>query len=135
MHKIEWKDDFLIGIPEIDRQHKRLIKLLNDLLDADNLHVRSAEVSNTLYSMIEYADVHFSTEESYMQEYEYPKLIEHKKEHTSFRKSGVQYCQDTIERQKDTPHEIITFLAEWTVNHILSSDQSFKNFLVEKKVI
>jgi hemerythrin len=31
MHQIEWKDDYLTGIEEIDRQHKDFVKLINRL--------------------------------------------------------------------------------------------------------
>ena len=32
--KIEWNDSYLLGIPEIDNQHKKLLELANDLHEA-----------------------------------------------------------------------------------------------------
>jgi hypothetical protein len=34
MQKIEWNDSYLLGIPEIDNQHKKLLAVANDLYDA-----------------------------------------------------------------------------------------------------
>lgn len=31
LEKIEWSDSYLLGIPEIDNQHKKLLKIANDL--------------------------------------------------------------------------------------------------------
>lgn len=31
--RIEWNDEYLLGINEIDLQHKQLLKLANDLYD------------------------------------------------------------------------------------------------------
>jgi hypothetical protein len=30
MSRIEWSDEYLLGIPEIDLQHKKLLSLAND---------------------------------------------------------------------------------------------------------
>jgi hemerythrin len=133
MYKILWKNEFETGVPEIDEQHKQLIKLLNDLIDTKDLHVSSDEISKALYAIINYADVHFGTEELFLQQINYPKYAEHKKEHTLFRKMAVQFCQETVEKQKDVPHEMITFLTEWTIGHILYSDQDYKKFIEKQK--
>ncbi len=134
MHSIEWKEEFSIGNNEIDSQHKRLISLLNELLEAENLHVRSNVISKALYKLIDYANEHFSMEEKFMIEIDFPRLQEHKKEHYYFKKMATQFCMETVDRQKDVPHEIITFLAEWTVSHVMYSDQEIKRFLAEVKV-
>jgi len=31
--KIEWNDSYLLGVPEIDQQHKQLIAIANELYD------------------------------------------------------------------------------------------------------
>ena len=31
--KIEWNDEYLLGVPEIDKQHKKLIAIANELYD------------------------------------------------------------------------------------------------------
>ena len=31
VEKIEWSDSYLLGIPEIDNQHKKLIQIANEL--------------------------------------------------------------------------------------------------------
>ena len=59
-----WNDNFAIGIPEVDSQHKRLVQLLNGLasslvFDSDHIDL------NTLFNeLAEYAAYHFQTEEN-----------------------------------------------------------------------
>ena len=33
MDRIEWNDSYLLEIPEIDNQHKKLLKIANDLCE------------------------------------------------------------------------------------------------------
>ena len=81
MHqKMIFTDDYLIGIPEIDKQHKHLFELIAEVDQSleDNADP-NVIASRMLYELKEYARYHFSTEEAYMERIHDPELEMQKK--------------------------------------------------------
>ena len=74
-----WKDEFNIGIPDIDRQHMELLDQINRLSAAINLGSKDEEISDAIAFVEKYVKVHFQMEESKMEKLGYPFIAEHKK--------------------------------------------------------
>ena len=132
MEKIIWDESFSVGIQEIDKQHKKLIEIINRLIETRNVTVYSETISDVLSEMTKYADYHFRTEEEYMLKYEYPDYSLHKEQHKEFLKKTVAFCLDTMEYKKTVPVEVLSYLKNWLTNHILKSDMKYKAFFKEK---
>ena len=77
---IEWQEEWGLGIKTIDKQHKILILLLNDITKS------SITNASLLIKLIEYVTNHFSEEERIMIESRYNKeeYLYHKEEHNKF---------------------------------------------------
>jgi len=132
MEKIIWNESFSVGVRRIDEQHKELIKMLNKLIEKKDTKVDSETISDILGKMTKYANYHFETEEQYMIEYDYPDYSSHKEQHNEFRKKTVAFCVDTMAYKKTIPTEILSYLKNWLVNHILKSDMKYRAFFNEK---
>ena len=126
MKKIIWDESFSVGVPILDAQHIEIIRLINKLIEAKYLETNSETISETLTSMTNYAILHFKTEEDFMIENKYPDFVAHKKEHTLYRKKTLSFCLDTMVNKHTVPQEILTFLKDWWVHHILESDMKYK---------
>ena len=59
----EWTDQLSVGVPSIDRQHKVLISLINELHDAMDKRAGALAAKNVLKRVINYAQAHFIYEE------------------------------------------------------------------------
>ena len=59
--KIEWNDEYLLGILEIDNQHKKLVAIANELFDitTGNSEVYKLEMSKVLKKLTDYTVYHF----------------------------------------------------------------------------
>jgi len=81
---IAWSDEYLIGIEEIDNQHKKFFevtrKFYSDILECEG----EDAAEETLNFLKDYAAWHFKSEEAFMQKYAYPRLEKHKKLHGEF---------------------------------------------------
>ena len=132
MEKIKWNENFSVGVRKIDEQHKKLIKMINKLIETNKTKVYSETIYDTLVKMTKYADYHFQTEEQYMIEYDYPDYSSHKEQHIEFRKKTVAFAVDTMKYKEALPIEILSYLQNWLINHILTSDMKFKSFFNEK---
>ncbi len=132
MEKIIWNESFSVGIREIDAQHKELIRMINELIEMKDAKVDSETISDILTKMTQYAVYHFKTEEQYMRDYDYPEYSLHKEKHTEFKKRTVAFCMDTMAYKETIPTEILSYLKNWLINHILKSDMKYKSFFNEK---
>jgi len=79
-----------------------------------------------------YAIKHFSTEESYMAEFNYPELQYHKEEQHDFSNKTITYCNRVIGGDYHIANEILEYLKQWLVNRIQITDKNMLN--VSKKM-
>lgn len=130
--KIEWTDDFMIGIPEIDMQHRSLINSLNKLIE--KYDANPGEIKEILDFLVDYVLLHFETEETLMEKYNYPDMEEHVKEHRAFTKDINKFMDDFIMLGPSPEMEkrIEEGLVSWIKNHILNVDKKMGQYLKEK---
>ena len=81
MSLIEWKDEFNLGIEEVDKEHRDLIGLINALHDSMSARDTRAEVAEDLSRIYDVVSAHFAHEEEYMRETRYMAYAEHKEDH------------------------------------------------------
>lgn len=133
MEKIVWSDEFNIGVPKIDGQHQRIVKMLNRMLTAPDATTRSETVSDILTDMTRYANEHFRTEETFLESCGYPNLPAHKQMHFAYRKKTVDLCGDTMAGICTVPEELLVYLRGWWIHHILEEDMKYKSFAASRK--
>jgi hemerythrin len=57
---------------------------------------------------------------------------QHKEQHKEFRKKTVAFCMGTMAYKEAIATEILSYLKNWLVNHILKSDMKYKSFFNDK---
>ncbi len=81
MSLIEWRNEFSVGVPAVDHEHRELIETinrLNDIAVAGGDPERVIAVLGDIYAQI---SAHFALEERIMREASYDGFAEHKAEH------------------------------------------------------
>jgi hemerythrin len=122
MAYIEWSDQLSVKVKEIDAQHKQFIEILNKLHDGIFDIEIQKEVINEL---VEYATVHFETEEKYMIQFKFSGYEEHKKEHEELTRETIN-IKNTFKRNKCLLSlAILDFLKDWLEKHLLYMDKKY----------
>ncbi len=136
MSKIEWDDSLSVGVAAIDDQHKNWIECFNSAAEAVEAKHETAQVIKTLAFLVDYTEDHFSTEEKYMTENDYPGLAEHKEKHDELKKTLADLVRDFQEEGATRPlaDGMDTFLGNWLANHIHEVDMKFSSFVREKGI-
>jgi hemerythrin-like metal-binding protein len=136
MKEIRWTSDLSVGIELIDRQHKMLIKHLNDLSQSLESGQGPEKIAVTLNFLIDYTNFHFSAEEKHMAANGYPELENHKKMHEGFKTTLNNLEEDLVEEGATQllADSIDTLLVMWLFEHISTIDVWFGKFLKEKGV-
>lgn len=129
---MEWDNTFSTGIAEIDHQHMEIIALINQLCDGLKRGENKIRIEEILKKLINHSEIHFKTEEDLFEKYKYPQFLEHQVEHNRFGVIIMQFHQDYIDGRLNAPLQIIDFITAWLKNHILSKDQEYVPYLLEK---
>lgn len=120
-----WNKNFETGIEIVDKQHKKLISLLNKLAETlvqDN-HLESNRVFDEL---TDYANNHFETEEAIWIEYfeQDSWLSSHHSAHISFLPKVIELReQGTNQSNYEIIENILEFLIQWLAFHIIDTDR------------
>ena len=83
----DWKESYTVNIAEIDKQHKKLFKLGEDLaviISLNDGYDHYDEIVNALHELKKYTIYHFDYEESLMKKYNFNGLDTQRKEHNDF---------------------------------------------------
>jgi len=131
---IVWSDDFLIGIEELDYEHRSLVEDINKLHRELLEYVDMDRIEDTLGRIHARMNAHFALEEHFMMSHEYPYFPEHKTEHEQLLDEYTE-LMIKFEREPDLGDRvaIVGILRQWVVNHILTSDKKMSLMVISGK--
>jgi len=120
---IEWTDEFLIGIAELDHEHRSLVVDINRLHRSLRAHDDRARIEETLGAVLARMQAHFALEESVMNEHAYPHYDEHKAEHEALLDTVTGFIVRFEKEGEDVGEALEARLDEWIVRHIVTYDR------------
>jgi hemerythrin-like metal-binding protein len=131
---LTWKDSYSVGVQALDDDHKRLLHLINNLYTAANYRTDMAFERQALNEVIDYTKTHFAREEELMRANEYPDFEPHKRQHEAMI-AKVNELMARYEQDRDgTVEELLKYLREWLIQHILGTDQGYRGHLTSRGV-
>ncbi len=132
MSYIEWTEDLSVNNVSIDRDHKRLVDIINKLYESMKKGEGSKVAGEILDELVEYTREHFSNEERIMMKHKYSHLREHQKEHDRFVEDLIDLRDKLKSRKIFISIEIMKLLKSWLMHHIKGTDQKLgRSFLGE----
>jgi hemerythrin len=124
----EWENSFSVGVNSIDAEHKKIIEFINNLHDAANTGKSIAVMSGILGGLVEYTMTHFANEEALMKKHGYPNLEKHRELHDDLFVKVNEYRARLKTERDGFADELMAFLKEWLIQHILKTDMAYKEF-------
>ncbi len=120
MALLEWRDEFEIGVEEVDFEHRELFKLINDIYGATSADLAgTADVLGRIHSAI---SAHFALEEKVMREAGYASFEAHKADHEDLL-DDLRQIMDGFDEGVFTPgSELDSILANWFGHHFRTHD-------------
>ena len=121
---IAWSDDFLIGIDELDYEHRHLIDDINTLHRQLLAAVDAERIEDTLSSIHARMQAHFALEEHVMVSKKYPHYREHKAEHERLLDEYTEIMTGFKRDPSSADRSAVgAMLCRWIVDHILNNDK------------
>ena len=134
MSLITWNESMSVKVHEIDVQHQKLVKLINELNDAMH-HGKGQDVLGKLIAgLANYAVMHFATEERMFKQHGYPESPAHIAEHRKFVDEVTTFKKGFDEGKHGLSIQVLRFLSDWLRNHIMGTDMKYAAFFVAKGV-
>ena len=133
MAYFEWTSAIEIGHPEMDEQHKRLLLLCKAVVEPLTNSAEHKLATKQLQALIEFAQEHFEFEEGLMHSAGYPGAGRHANDHTSLLTELRTYFYRVQRGINTNPVGIISFLWDWLVLHIHSSDRELAAWLKSRE--
>lgn len=129
MTLLEWRDDFTIGIEEVDHEHREMIGLINALYAALGDDRSSERVEGFLGEIYAGISAHFALEEKVMRARHYGSLTEHKSDHERL----LDDLRDLMDEQASgailDEERFAARLAQWFSGHFGTHDVRLHRFL------
>lgn len=130
MKDIVWDEVLVVGIDEIDEDHRRLVDLFNLLNRAVAERAAPDYLAALLEELINCTAWHFSHEERLMLQHRYAGYAEHKSEHQELIASVRQLQKKILDGGFDADADL-DYLEGWLTGHILSNDMKLGAYLAE----
>ena len=121
-----WNDRLSVGVAAVDADHKKMVKMINELYDAILAGSWREKLDGLLDRLVDYTRYHFAREEELFARTGYPEAEAHKREHDEMKE--WMNSASNLHRDGSLPApslELMNHLKDWLFDHILGSDQKF----------
>ena len=128
MAYIVWKDSFMVGVNEMDKQHEQFVAYVNELHAA----LQSGDVESVLVAIYDkltvYIQSHFTAEEALLKSFNCPLLETQKIQHEYF-VSELNFMKKILMNDIQRAQNTLLFLKDWFLHHIMTEDQKYGEFM------
>ncbi|MCK9641721.1 MAG: bacteriohemerythrin [Prolixibacteraceae bacterium] len=122
---LAWDAKYSVQVKELDDQHKQFLAIINDLIETAGTKPTKEHIKAIIKSLKEYADYHCAIEEKYFKEFNYENAKAHIAEHKAFGDKISELNTKDADDYFSLAFDVIDFLEDWWINHILVTDQAY----------
>jgi hemerythrin len=124
-------DRYVLGLPEMDVQHKYLYSLF-DRIDSAAAHTQTGVMKKLLGEIERYLLFHFECEERLMRMYEFSGFSVHQSDHEQAGNRFIAFIDD-FEKGRLNPAALRIFLTGWLMEHSRLSDSEYVKVVQERR--
>jgi hemerythrin len=126
---LPWHEDYALGHPLIDAQHKELLDFGNRLLSLTTAGATQRLIDAALDDLLKHVARHFKDEEAILLEIGYPEVKAHQAAHQQLLEAAAQ-IKKNVSLGRASFMGLMNFLANQVIReHMLMDDAAFKSWL------
>ncbi len=122
MTPLAFTDNLKFGIAAIDRQHRRMVQIVNHLLMAVTGGALGEAEDHLLDELVRLAASNFRTEEDWMRRCNYENGTLHAETHAHLLQELVSLRDGLFTRHEHLNRKVVFFIRRWLEQHLLHSD-------------
>ncbi|MGL1933955.1 MAG: bacteriohemerythrin [Fibrobacterales bacterium] len=132
---IRWEDSLSVGVDEFDSDHQVLIGMINDLNLAMSEGKSKEVLGKIIDGLIDYTEYHFGNEERNFKKFNFPGAEFHITQHKAFVDKIAAFRDDVAEGRAMVSKDIMAFLKDWLIKHIMGVDRQYTKFFNERGIL
>jgi hemerythrin len=129
---LTWKDEYTVGVEEVDDQHKQFLKILRRLYEYLGKPISSEILAQSLLEVRHYAEYHFVSEENLMLLSKYPQREDQIAAHLRLLENLKRHLK-SIEIRHENLSDLVKFMMDWFALHTQTEDKAFGKWLIERR--
>ena len=126
---INWNSSYELGHKDVDSQHQKLVDIINDFYNAFANAQAHDKIGSIIGELVNYTVFHFTSEEEIFRNSAYPDTEDHTKKHKEFVDKLKEYHQEVKDGNMTTTYDLMTFLRDWLLQHIMGTDKEYMKYL------
>ncbi|TAK63295.1 bacteriohemerythrin [Methylobacter sp.] len=129
---LNWNDQLVLGIDSVDKQHKHLIDLANQLDEAVAIGADRDTIIKIVDNLIDYTVYHFQHEEQLISAAKFNPTIYavHEAGHKEFVAKMITVQREAEADINALSDDLMDYLVNWLYHHILSTDKQMALSLI-----
>lgn len=127
MELFSWKNDYSVKVGSIDSDHQKLFDIINLLFTAMSKGEGRQVISDLVKELQSYTIYHFNREETFFRITNYPNAASHLEQHKIFVNKVKEYKEKVDKGNNNFSPEMLTYLKDWLLNHILVTDKAYSD--------
>ena len=132
MTPITWRDEYSVGLPDVDHEHRVLIAMINELAESLGPGTPNARIVEALGEICSRIAAHFALEEREMRGLKYIGLGEHKRDHERLLED-IQDIMADVESPAGYDAALLEGrLTTWFTEHFRTQDARLHHWLANR---
>ena len=133
MTPIVWRDEYSVGLPDVDHEHRVLIAMINDLAGSLGPEAVRAEILAALGEIHARIAAHFALEEREMRSLKYISIGEHKRDHERLLEDILDIMADVESPRGYDAALLGRRLSDWFTAHFRTHDAKLHHWLALRR--
>ncbi len=129
MNLVSWKDEYSVGVPDVDHEHREMIELINELDHSMSEEVSHDTVVEALGEIYANIAAHFALEERIMRRARYVDYEVHKQDHETLLDDLLDVIDSVDEEGRYDRAALSRDLNVWFSDHFRTHDAKLHHML------
>lgn len=129
---LSWRNEYRVGVEQIDEEHRYLFDLINAFHDTHVGGTNRSALGQILNRLVHYAEQHFRHEEAIMKAEAYPAFVEHCALHEDLYLTIFRLSEELAAGSLRVDMETVRFIRSWLVTHIVQHDLQFSDYVARR---
>jgi hemerythrin len=130
---ITWREEYSVGLPDVDHEHRVLIAMINELAEALGPQTPRERIVGALGEICSRIAAHFALEEREMRGLRYVGLGEHKRDHERLLEDILDIMADVESPGRYDPALLERRLSAWFTEHFRTHDAKLHHWLAARR--
>lgn len=134
MSTLTWDSSYSVGVELLDGQHQLLFQIINRFYNSMERNDPSEQQERYFHEVLDYTEMHFRIEETFMKQAQFPDLEAHIGVHKKLLDEATELDTSLKAGTPGAGEKAVQFLKDWLEKHIKGMDTKYTPFMHEAKI-